>query len=378
MSRTTYHGRAAMAIIAWSMMVWSTAFVHATERSASEQGEASATDTGGHAVPGAAADGAGVTDSPDVRAAGASHAAKSLDTVVVEGAMPGPGMWQVKKGEHTLWLLGRIAPLPKKMDWRADEVQRVLDGAAVVIAAPSVTVAANVGFWGALRMAPKAMGARKDPEKEPLSEQVPPEVYARWKAMKAKYLGDKRSVEKYRPIFAAERLVKSAIRRSRLTEDRWVDEQVEKWAKKRKVEVVRPAAKVTIEDPKQMLGEFTETRLDDLACFESTLDWLERDLDLMRQRANAWAIGDIEMLRELAGENPRIACIDTLLRSDMFRKRGFEDLPQRQQDAWLEAVDAALAEHAISLGILPLDAMLGEGEYLTALRERGYEVIAPE
>lgn len=327
-----------------------------------------------------------VASPPDVQAVDASPdqiraestAAKSLDTVVVEGAMPGPGMWQVKKGEHTLWLLGRIAPLPKKMEWRADEVQRVLDEASVVIAAPSVTVAANVGFWGALTMAPKAMGARKDPEKEPLSEQVPPETYARWKVMKAKYLGSKRSVEKYRPIFAAERLVKSAIRRSKLTEDRWVDEQVEKWAKKRKVDVVRPAAKVTIEDPKQMLGEFTETRLDDLACFESTLDWLERDLDLMRQRANAWAIGDIEMLRELSGENPRTACIETLLRSDMFRKRGFEDLPQRQKNAWLEAVDAALAEHAVSLGILPLDAMLGEGEYLAALRGRGYEVIAPE
>lgn len=308
----------------------------------------------------------------------AAAPAKALDTVVVEGAMPGPGLWEVRKGEHSLWVLGRITPLPKKLDWRAEEVQRVLDQAGVLLVAPSVTVTSNLGFWGSLALAPKAIGARKDPEKASLQEQLPAEAYARWLKLKQRYMPRSRAVEKWRPIFAAERLVKSAIRKSRLTQDRWVDEQVEKWAKKRDVPIVGPTAKLVIEDPKQMLNEFRAGRLDDLDCFETTLDWLERDLDLMRQRANAWAIGDIAMLGELAGENPRSACVETLLGSDLFKKRGFEDLPKRQRDAWLEAVDSALTEHPTSLAILPLESMIGDGEYLDALRARGYEVIAPE
>lgn len=305
-------------------------------------------------------------------------AAKALDTVVVEGAMPGPGLWEVRKGEHSLWILGRITPLPKKLEWRAEEVQRVLDRAGVLLVSPSVTLSSNLGFWGSLALAPKAIGARKDPEKASLQEQLPADTYARWLSMKQRYLPRSRAVEKWRPIFAADRLVKAAIRKSKLTQDRWVDEQVEKWAKRRDVAVVGPTVKLVIEDPKQMLNEFRAGRLDDLECFETTLAWLERDLDLMRQRANAWAIGDIALLGELAGENPRSACVETLLGSDLFKKRGFEELPKRQLDAWLEAVDSALNEHATSLAILPLDAMIGEGDYLAGLRARGYQVIAPE
>ena len=40
---------------------------------------------------------------------------RDLDTMVVSGVQPGPGLWKVRKGEHTLWILGTVSPLPRRM-----------------------------------------------------------------------------------------------------------------------------------------------------------------------------------------------------------------------------------------------------------------------
>jgi len=47
-----------------------------------------------------------------------------LETVLVTGVQPGPGMWKVSKGEHVLWVLGTLAPLPKHISWQSHDVQR--------------------------------------------------------------------------------------------------------------------------------------------------------------------------------------------------------------------------------------------------------------
>src|SRR5690348_2085441 len=34
----------------------------------------------------------------------------TLQTVLVRGSQPGPGLWRVSKGDHTLWILGTLGP----------------------------------------------------------------------------------------------------------------------------------------------------------------------------------------------------------------------------------------------------------------------------
>ena len=59
-------------------------------------------------------------------AAAAAGAPGAETEIVVEGRHEGPRMWRVRKGDHTLWILGTISPLPKKMVWQPDAVQEVL------------------------------------------------------------------------------------------------------------------------------------------------------------------------------------------------------------------------------------------------------------
>src|SRR5215467_9855468 len=56
-----------------------------------------------------------------------------VQEVAVVGERAGPSLWRVTKGDHVLWLLGTLDPLPRKMTWRSREVESVLSEAQEVI-----------------------------------------------------------------------------------------------------------------------------------------------------------------------------------------------------------------------------------------------------
>jgi hypothetical protein len=207
---------------------------------------------------------------------------------------------------------------------------------------------------------------------------VPPDVYSRWLPLRDKYLGRGRAIEKRRPIIAASDLYRKAIRRSGLERRSPVAAVVRKAAKRHKVEIVEPKVTIKIADPKAMLQEFAASGLDDLDCFARTLARLEIELSQMQARANAWAVGDIEALRELPSQDQAQACIAAVLGASALQSRGFDDISVRLRAAWLEAAEQALAHHATSFATLPMSRLLADDGYLSALQARGYVVVAPE
>ncbi|HQY50521.1 MAG TPA: TraB/GumN family protein, partial [Thermomonas sp.] len=127
-------------------------------------------------------------------------------TVVVEGEQPGPGMWIVRKDNHDLYILGTLSPLPAKMQWQSAQVDRVLAQAQEVIRAPYAGFKVDVGWFKGMLLLPKLLGARNNPDDKKLQEVVSPASYARWQVLKSRYIGSDSSVEKWRPIFAAQEL----------------------------------------------------------------------------------------------------------------------------------------------------------------------------
>ncbi len=303
---------------------------------------------------------------------------RQLDEVVVSGEQPGPGMWQIRNGEHRLFLLGLHEPLPKRMQWKSDDVEAQIARSAVLITPTQVSADSGLGMFRTMLLLPRALRVRGNPDDKTLDELVPPDLYARWEPLRDKYIRNTRKVEKRRPILAAAELFERAIAKSGLEDASRVRKAILKLAKRHKVEIVRPQVKITIEDPKALLQELEDTPLDDIACFGRTLERLEIELGYMRARANAWAIGDLEALRELPDHNQARACIDAVTGASVLQSRGFDDLEQRVESAWLEAVDAALATHPESFGWLSVSRLQADDGVLDRLRARGYEVIAPE
>ena len=76
-----------------------------------------------------------------------SEGVLELETMVVTGAQPGPGMWKVSKGDHSLWVLGTLSPLPSGISWKSDEVRSILEQADQVLGMPGLVLDADIGVF---------------------------------------------------------------------------------------------------------------------------------------------------------------------------------------------------------------------------------------
>jgi uncharacterized protein YbaP (TraB family) len=300
---------------------------------------------------------------------------RTLDTIVVSGIQPGPGLWKVSSPDgNVMWVLGTLAPLPKRMEWNSAPVEARIASSGVVLMSPRASMSVGVG---GVFLIPSAMRARNNPDKETLEDVLPPADYARWQEMKARYLGRDRGVEKRRPIIAAMELRDKAFDRADLSWRDVVGRAVSQAAKRHDVPIERPTVNIKVEDPRAALKEFAGSTMDDLDCFRLTLDQVDRDLDTLAARANAWAMGQVAMLRELPYTDNTQACADALLQTGLAQRRGFTDLPAKVEQAWLAAAEAALAEHPESFAVLPMSRIIGGRAYLRILESRGYVVEAP-
>nr|WP_232114802.1 TraB/GumN family protein [Luteimonas sp. XNQY3] len=305
-----------------------------------------------------------------------------MDTVVVTGVQPGPGLWRVRRDDgHTLYILGTQSPLPADITWRADEVRDVLTEAGVALGPPGVQVGADVGFFRGLTLAPSAFRAMRNPDGATLEELLPADLYARWSALKQRYIGRDRGIERKRRLIAVYQLYRAALERNGLREGGIIGPVINEALKARGMEVASTVLELKIDDPRGALAAFRRETLkpEDLDCVRGTLDIIESDLPLMTARANAWAVGDLDALRGMPDARAQVmTCLSAWTASETARELGMADVQSKVGAAWLSKVDAAMAEHPVVFATVPLDSLLRADGQLAALRARGYTVLAPD
>jgi uncharacterized protein YbaP (TraB family) len=285
-------------------------------------------------------------------------------------------MWKVTKGENTLWILGTLSPLPKKMVWESLQVEMVLHDSQAYLLPPSVT--ADVGFFQGISLASSAIGIKKNPGKKKLKDVLPDDIYARWLVLKEKYLGNNRKIEKSRPIFAAAKLFDKAINKIGLTYNTKVEKKVRKPAKKNKLEFIRPTLKIELNKPKAALKKFKKSDISDQECFIKTLDRLEGDINNMRLRANAWAMGNIAKLQELTFPDQNKSCTSAILNNDIAKDVGMDNIKERVRMLWLEKAKESLNANKSTFAILSISNLLSEDGYLDSLAAEGYLIKSPK
>ncbi|TLY70923.1 MAG: hypothetical protein E6K46_07700 [Gammaproteobacteria bacterium] len=229
------------------------------------------------------------------------------EEVVVEGRHEGPRMWTVRKGAHTLWILGTISPLPKRMVWQPDAVQEVLRNVQEVVPAwPAYSIGANP--LTALRVYIEWRHLQKPPDHMPLKQALPPPLYARVETLKARFDPNDSKLEEMRPMLAARQLLMRVLDASGLAVQNEVQHEVLRLARSQGVRVHQD--KLRIEDPVKVLKEVEATPLSgEVACLDAVVTLLETDLAPMQAKARAWALGDVDTLRRLPHADDRTACL---------------------------------------------------------------------
>ena len=300
-----------------------------------------------------------------------------LETMVVTGAQPGPGMWKVSKGDHGLWVLGTLAPLPSGISWKSDDVRSVLEQADQVLGMPGLVLDADIGVFKGLMLLPSALKAGKNPDGKTLDEVLPADVYARWAALKPRYFGKDKGIEKKRPILVANELYAKANRKAGLGQKPIITPVIDEVLKRRKMKMTPTTLKIMIDDPKAAIKDFAREGVNDLECFRASLDRVEKDIPEMVDRANAWSVGDLDALRALPSEKQAGACISALTSGEFARKRGMSDVEARVRAQWLKMAEEALRKNRVTFAILPIAELLKSDGYLSYLQAKGYQVEAP-
>ncbi|WP_130617237.1 TraB/GumN family protein [Dyella amyloliquefaciens] len=302
----------------------------------------------------------------------------NLEAVTVSGEQPGPGLWRVSKGDHVMWILGTLSPLPDRMQWKTDDVEQTIASSQEVLGPPSIALKPKTNFFGKLFLLPSLIGARKNPDGQKLQQVVPAPDYARWLTLKQQYLGNDRSIEDWRPIFAAVELYDKAIKRHGMTPSGGVKDAVRDLAKKHNVKFVTARYTMLVEQPRDAVKTFKSSPMDDRECFGRTLDTVERDLGRITERANAWATGDIDLLRSLPMNDQREACIAAVTEAGFAKQLGFSDVKQKADGIWMEAAEQALNSNAQTFAMLPMEELLSPRGLIARLKAKGYQVEAPD
>jgi hypothetical protein len=294
----------------------------------------------------------------------------TIEEITVIGRYPGPPLWRVTSGERTLWIFGDLSPVPKGLDWDPRNAERVLERAGVVIGAPRV----DAGTFNPIRLFRLFRAARRLvrlPDDTPLAEQMPADLHARYAALRARHLPDVEDEdEKYRPALAALRLFGAALDDTGLTMDSNVGKKITRKMRRSRAD----EADIFIEtEPETVLDELAKiTPEAELACFASIMTSIETDLDGMKERANAWAIGDVEALKRFDYPDSQGNCLAML-----FSVGGLADLRDTLYAAWLEEAERALATHETSFSVLPMRELVAADGLLAELAARGFVVTAP-
>jgi hypothetical protein len=110
----------------------------------------------------------------------------------------------------------------------------------------------------------------------------------------------------------------------------------------------------------------------ELSCFASTLTSIETDLEPMKARANAWAIGDVDALRRFDYPDPQGDCLAML-----FSVAGLANLRDELYATWLREAEHALATYTTTFSVLPMRELVAADGLLAQLAARGYTVTAP-
>ena len=293
-----------------------------------------------------------------------------IQEVEVTGEQPGPRLWRISKGDHVLWLLGTLDPLPRKMIWKSREVESVLgEVQAVIPTNPAVSVGANPFTW--LRLYFQWRGVQVMDKNGHLQDALPPGLYARVMTLVSRYDSGDHRIERLKPIFAALRLYRQALDSAHLAPGNQAQDTVLKLARHHAVPIRQ--SKLKIEQPRDLVTQLGQIPQDDqVNCLEAVVERLEAGVGPLQEEARAWSLGDVAALRRL--EVPKTIDVCTAAISTSSRGRQLID---EANTSWNREVDLALANNRSTLALKPIHDLLGAHGVLATFKAKGYQVEGP-
>jgi len=287
----------------------------------------------------------------------------NLDAMVISATDAGPHIWEYRRGDQKVLVLGTVYPVPTGLDFVPATLQKSIDASSVVIGSPGVVVGEGIGLFRGLTLWSSVRRSKYLPEGRTLSDVLPPGDYQRWTELKARYLPGNRDVERMLPMYAAWQLYEAVLERSDL-EQKTVSavETVMRLARDKRIPVIDAKFHLVIRDPKRAVAEFAVDAEADQRCLRATMDGIESLPGLSQQLARDWSDGSVEGMRAtLDADTLPTPCWSWLTNEAIARQQG-EDLDRAVRGSWIRAVQEAAGANRIVFTTAPVtDVLRGTG-----------------
>lgn len=289
-----------------------------------------------------------------------------VEEVVVVGKRPGPPLWKVTNGEHTLFIFGSLEPLPKSLEWDSESVEWIIEQSQEFIAAPGVGASTSNPFRaiGALR---EMSRLEKLPSGQTLQDVLPEDVYQTFLDARNRYAPKNRKIMTLRPIFAARELSSAALESVGLMDGSPIPKYMLKFARKHDLTITETRMDMPIEEALTVLREISAST--DQSCLETVLHSIRSDLLASVERTQAWIDGSVALLAEQTYPNVEKACTHAKFDGPKASKAR-----QEARELWIAAAQRALTQNVSTISILPLGEIFAADGLLAMLRGRGYVV----
>lgn len=300
-----------------------------------------------------------------------------LDEILVRGELPGPAMWRISKDGHSLWIMGTLSPMPRRMTWRQQKAEEVIRNSGEILGESSADWDMDLGLRQAFGMLRQMMQLRHNADRATLREVLPAPVYERWHAAHRRWFGkDPSPRERARPLYAAFLLYERALQRSGLTNESMVWNTAASIARRHGVKVRERTFRIKVEDPRGILAELAKLPADkEAACLVAVLDHIDHAVPDMQRRAGAWANGDLATLRALPPAVDEPECMNLMEGTRLDALAEQEEALFRED--WSGIVDWLLLTHETSFTTLPIEKLFDPDGVLADLRRKGYTVEEP-
>jgi uncharacterized protein YbaP (TraB family) len=308
-----------------------------------------------HAQPSAVAS---ATAPPPSEAEGDSVVVSEL---IVNAPLLGPALWEVKRGDSEVFILGGLTPLPHTQTWDSGRLERALDQSGELLVPPSGRIPALQAAGFALR----ALAVRQ-PLGRSLETSLPPALRDRFVAERESLGLGPKAYAHWKPAAAGFLLIGDFRRKTGLSNEKPASTVVH-LADARHIKVRRVV--------NYHLGElFTSlTRLSpeqQNACLADELDAIDFERAHAKAGAEAWARGDLAGARA-AGSGPILDRCAALLSSyGAVLERGTAD--------FTTAIEEALNRPGKAVAVIDLRYLLRANGVLDRLQAAGATISVPK
>ena len=271
---------------------------------------------------------------------------------------PGPVLWKVSRGASVVWIIGTLPLMPRAQTWNSARLERVIDGANVVLIRPRATLDlfTVIGVLTHLNL----------PHGRTLDQELSPGLDARFARVRALVGQNAARYAHFKPVWAGLRLYMDYDASAKMTRNEPEDTVIR--LAHRHHAPVRPIATYRGKPVVRNLENLSDAQSQ--ACLADVIQDIEHASVHAAPAAEAWSHGDLKTVRAHFAEPAFRLCLE--------QSPSFVALANQNVDDTVKAIDAALAHPGKSVAVFSLDDLLREGGALARLRAEGATVSAPE